>query len=144
MQLIRNAWLALVLVALVTAACGGGSSAAGSGGPSLQVQSPADGDAVSVPFKVEFSTDATLGPPESGDQHIHLYYDGSQDDYEVIDGASFVVSDLAPGEHTLEASLRNADHSPAGAEDSITITVGGGAGKTNDEKGGGYGDYSDY
>jgi hypothetical protein len=42
---------------------------------------------------------------------------------------------LSSGEHEVTASLRNADHSPAGDEATITVTVaGGGGGNGGEEK----------
>jgi hypothetical protein len=59
---------------------------------------------------------------------VHLCFDGGDCDteYSLAYGSTFEVDDLTPGEHTIEASLRNADHSDAGVADTITVTVGSG------------------
>jgi hypothetical protein len=50
----------------------------------------------------------------------------------LVYGDTTDVSDLSPGEHTIEASLRNADHTDAGPSDEITVTVVGGGGAEAD------------
>lgn len=129
--------------ALALTACGGGSgddAAAGGSGGDLAIEAPADGADVSSTFTVELSSAEELGPPESGAMHVHLYYDGDDESYDVVTSDSFEVEGLGPGEHTIEASLRHADHSAAGAEDRVTVTVseGGGTGGGG-TGGGGYG-----
>jgi hypothetical protein len=140
---ISKAVVGIILLALVGTSCGGGDAEAGGGSSEFRISAPSDGDAVTVPFKMEFSTDAQLGPPESGENHVHVFYDGNEDAYEVVNGDSFVVSELDAGKHTLSASLRNADHSPAGAEDTITVTIRGDGGAGDEGNGsqgdGGYG-----
>ena len=138
----RTLTLTLAL-ALVVGACdayalgGGGSSAGGGGGAggdlTLSIAAPTDGTEVSIPFDVTLESDVALGAPESGNHHVHLYFDtdiGSSD-YELVYGPTAQVTrELAPGEHTIIASLRNADHSDAGASQTMTVVVAdaGGAG----------------
>ena len=125
---------ALACVALLGAACGGGSEAGSGGDPTVTIEAPADGDEVTTPFRIELSSGVDLGPPESGKHHVHIFYDGDDGDYEVVDGTIFMVRELSASEHTIHASLRNADHSEAGAEDSVSVTVvGGGGGGTEGE-----------
>ena len=134
----RNMWLiVLATVALVGVACGsdankgsGGNAAAG-GGTDLSVTAPSDGAKVTQPFSVQVSTSAEIGPTSSGNDHVHLYFDGSDSDYDVCTSTTCQVSGLSPGKHVIEASLRNADHSDAGPKDSITVNVAG-AGGGND------------
>lgn len=137
---------AIAAVTLLAVGCG--DSAAGSGGSaSVAIDEPSDGASVEVPFTIELSSGVDLGAPETGNHHVHIFFDDNSDDYEVVNGTRFVVRDLADGgEHTIHASLRKADHSEAGAEDSITVTVtggtGGGGGGTEGEDSdddGGYG-----
>jgi hypothetical protein len=128
----RNAWFAVGLVltlALVATACGENTPTGGSGGPSLQITSPSDGASVSEPFTLEVQSSAALGDPSTGEDHVHLCFDGADCDqeYELVYGNSFEIKGLSTGEHTIEASLRNADHSAAGPTASITVTVTGGA-----------------
>jgi hypothetical protein len=121
-------------LALATAGCGGDDAGGGgSDGPSVQIMQPADGASLSVPFTLKVESSEELGTTESGLHHIHLYFDGNDDTYEVledpadeeieIDADSPALEGIEPGEHTLEVSLRNADHSAAGAEDEVEVTI---------------------
>lgn len=132
----RRLWFAaLPIISLVAAACGGGASVGSSGSDSLsmQISSPEEGAEVSSPFTVTFDANVPLDDPSTGEHHVHLGIDGAdvdvESEYSLAYGETFEL-DLSPGEHTIEASLRNADHTDAGlASDEITVTVGsGGAG----------------
>jgi hypothetical protein len=136
-------------LALVAFACGeensSGDGAAGSGGgePTLDITAPEDGAKVGGTFTLEFSSSEELGPTDTGAHHVHVWFDADESNYEVVESSSFEASGLSSGEHEVTASLRNADHSPAGAEETITVTVGAGAGagegdKDKDSGGGGY------
>lgn len=116
----------LLGLALLAAACGGGASAGGSNGLSVRITSPANGATVSEPFTVKLDASVPLSDPSTGEHHVHLCFDGANCDqeYTLVYGNSIPVSGLTPGTHTIEASLRNADHSDAGAPtDSITVTI---------------------
>ncbi len=121
--------LAFVVGACDAYAQGGGG---GSGGDlTLSVAAPADGAEVSVPFGMTIETDVSLGPPESGNHHLHLNFDGGTDaaDYDMAYSNAVQVSrELAPGEHTIIVSLRNPDHSDAGPSQTITVVVTGSGG----------------
>lgn len=97
---------------------------------SLSISAPSDGAEVSVPFEVKLHSSVPLGDPETGRHHVHLYYDTTtpQGSYDLVYGDSFNVTNLSPGQHTILASLRNADHSDAGPAKLITVTVQGTAG----------------
>lgn len=129
------------LVATVAGACGGDGATGAGGGEedlSIDIQEPADGDEVAIPFTLEFSSSEEIGSTDTGKHHIHVWYDGNEDEYEVVEEESFEVTELSSGEHTITASLRNADHSAAGAEDEIKVTVTGGGGGGGDEDDDGY------
>lgn len=118
----------LVTLTLVAAACGADAGTTGNGGGDLSVSiaSPADGASVPGSFTVELDAGVALADPSTGEHHVHLCFDGAdcESEYTLAYGDSIPVSGLAPGSHTIEASLRNADHSDAGAAtDSITVTV---------------------
>jgi hypothetical protein len=116
----------VALIGLVLVACTPGADAAGDGDLTLGFVSPADGAEVSLPLEIELESSVPLGAPETGNHHAHLFFDTdtSSDDYEMVFGTTAEVSrQLAPGEHTITASLRNADHSDAGASQQITVTV---------------------
>jgi hypothetical protein len=148
----RRLFLAVAAVALAGVACGsngygstGGSGGGngGGGGATLSITSPANGAKVSEPFMVQVASSEKLGPISTGADHVHLYYDGSQTNYDVCTSNSCPVTALSPGKHVIEASLRHADHSDAGPKQSITVYVstgsgGGGSGGGGGGGGGGY------
>jgi hypothetical protein len=132
-------WLArLPVLALLATACAGVTSAgAGGSGPlSLRISSPMEGAQVSSPFTVELDANVPLDDPNTGEHHVHLCFDRAncdvESEYALVYGDTVDVSDLSPGEHTIEASLRNADHTDAGPSDEITVTVVGGGGAEAD------------
>ncbi|MFI2365422.1 hypothetical protein [Promicromonospora sp. NPDC019610] len=105
----------------------GNDSGGAAGGMTLEITSPKDGATVETPFTVDLSSSEDLGPTESGKHHVHVYFDGDDQEYLVVEGDSVEVTDLPEGEHEIDASLRNADHSAAGVETQINVTVGSGA-----------------
>jgi hypothetical protein len=139
--------------ALALAGCGGdddNGEAGSSGGPSVAIEEPADGDTLDVPFTLVVDSSEELGSTDEGLHHVHVYVDGNDDSYEVIespagedveiDADSPALEGIEPGEHTLEVSLRNADHSAAGAEDEVTINIGEGGSTDGSSDDGGSGD----
>ena len=132
-------WSLIAVALLAAAACGDDSTAGASGGggaPEISIESPADGDEVTLPLKVEVSTSVDIGPEESGKDHWHLFVDGEELEYTVEPSSEAMLDDLSRGEHTINATLQHADHSSAGASDEITVTVTGGAiGDDEDESG---------
>ena len=137
---------AVFAIGIFAAACSSAGASTGSGGMSLSIASPSKGATVPEPFTVELNASVPIGEPSTGDHHVHLCFDGgSCDDVagSVIAYADSVqVTGLSPGMHTIEASLRNADHSDAGVSTTITVTVSGGGsggGTTGTPGGGGYG-----
>ena len=135
----------LVLV-FVLGACGSETSASddtsgteagggGGGGSSITIESPEDGAEVPASFTVELSTDEELSLSDSEALHVHLVYDGNEQEPDMIDSESFDVTGLEPGQHTITASLRDSAHAPTGPEDAITVMVGSdGGGEKEDEK----------
>jgi hypothetical protein len=124
---------AVFAIGIFAAACSSAGASTGSGGMSLSITSPSDGATVSEPFTVKLDASVPIGDPSTGDHHVHLCFDGgSCDDVAgsvIAYTNSAQVTALSPGTHTIEASLRNADHSDAGVSTQITVTVsGGGAG----------------
>ena len=120
--------LAILLpLALLVAACGGGSSGASGAPDSIKITSPADGATVAREFTVELDPGVPIGEPGTGRHHVHLYYDGNRSedpaDYDIAYETSFTVTRLDPGEHTIEAVVANADHSLTDASTEITVTV---------------------
>jgi len=132
-----------LVVSLMLGACGSETSGsndttgteAGGSGSNITIDSPDDGAEVPASFTVELSTDEELSMSDSGALHVHLVYDGNEQEPDMIDSESFDVTGLEPGEHTITASLRDSAHAPTGPEDAITVMVeGGGGGEKEDEK----------
>ena len=131
---------AAAALVLGVGACGGDAgddtattSGGGDGGPSVEILQPADGDTIGVPFTLEVDSSEELGSTDTGRHHVHIFFDGDDSTHEVIEDDnrdpreitedSPAVEGLDPGEHVLNISLRNADHSPAGAEAEVTVNV---------------------
>lgn len=136
----RRTVVPLAAVALVVTACGddddGGNTTSSNNGMSLTIAAPDDGAEISLPFTVEFDSSEDLGPTDDGVHHVHIFWDGEDSEYTVVEADSVEVTEAPEGEHTLNASLRNADHSPAGVETEITVTVGEGGGDDSGDNGG--------
>jgi hypothetical protein len=129
----RRRRLALVLgaalaIALLAAACGGGddTASAGSSSPTVAITSPADGATVGRSFDVKLDVNFPIGAPDTGRDHVHLYYDGNRAEgqYGIANAKTFTVTDLSPGQHEIEAVVAHADHSTTDAHSQpITVTV---------------------
>lgn len=135
-----------VLAAGMLAGCGSESSAgsgSGSDSPSLSITSPSEGDTVGSSFTVNWQSNVDLGEPDTGKDHVHVFVDGNSNDYTVVGGDSFEVTGLSDGQHTVDVTLQNADHSPAGAEDQIDVMVSGsGSQSPSDDSSSGGGSYN--
>lgn len=119
--------LATIAMVLAAAACDSSSGSAGSGGDaSFSVAEPAANADVSVPFTVRVNSSAALGTTESGNHHIHVWFDGNEAKYQIGYGDTVQITELAAGAHTMTVSLRNANHSDAGPRVEVPITVGSG------------------
>jgi hypothetical protein len=130
---IRIVLAAAFALSVVAAACSSKASA-GDGGDTLSITAPADGAKVSEPFTVSLTSNQALGDPSTGDDHVHLCFDGASCDsgsYQIVYGATAQVDGLSPGQHTIEASLRHADHSAVGPTATITVTVTGAGAASN-------------
>jgi hypothetical protein len=117
---------------LALTACGTANGGEATGSLSVSVAEPESGTMVTVPFTVRIDSSVPLGPSESGQHHVHVWFDGQENDYLIVESETVEITDLPAGAHTMHVSLRNANHSAAGAETEIPITVGdaGGGGST--------------
>jgi hypothetical protein len=125
---------AFALSALAVACSSTASAGNGSGGDTLSISIPANGAKVSEPFTVNLSSNQALGDPSTGDDHVHLCFDGASCDsgqYQIVYGTTAQIIGLSPGTHTIEASLRHADHSAVGPTARITVTVTGAGATSN-------------
>lgn len=114
------------VLALLAAACGSDANAASGGSDlSVSITAPEDGATVGSSFVVNLSASVPIGDPSTGEHHVHLCFDVDTcgDQYVLAYQDHVTIDTLAPGEHTILASLRNADHSDAGSTDMITVTV---------------------
>ena len=115
----------LALLAMTSpAACAREASATAK--HTLAVSEPGTSSAVTVPFTVKVTTNVRLGTPASGDFHVHLYFDDNVNHYIVMTSDTAEVTEAPAGVHVMHLSLRNANHSAAGVETSIQVTVGSG------------------
>jgi hypothetical protein len=121
-----------VLAAGLLAGCGESNASGGSGSdsPSLSITSPSEGDTVGSSFTVKWDSSESLGEPDTGKDHVHVFVDGNANDYQVVGGDSFQVTGLSPGDHTVDVTLQHADHSSAGADDQVDVTVSGSGGSS--------------
>ncbi|WP_152365879.1 hypothetical protein [Microlunatus speluncae] len=110
----------LVACGLINSAPGGDP---GVGPATISITEPAEAAMVTQPFTLRVETSVELGPPESGKHHVHLTFDGREDDYTVEPDGTMTIDQLSPGPHTIKVTLRHADHSPTGAEAELTVTV---------------------
>ena len=127
---IRTILGAIFGLSVLAVACSN-SASAGGGGDTLAITSPTNGAKVGEPFTLTVASNQALGDPSTGDDHIHLCFDGASCDsgsYQIVYGNTAQVNGLAPGQHTIEASLRHADHSAVGPTTTITVTVTGAGG----------------
>jgi hypothetical protein len=136
--------VAALVIALPLTACGGGATnnpgdagASGAttaaGGLSMTVAQPASGASVSAPFDVRINSSVPLGATTTGMHHVHIWFDGEQSKYTVVESDTTQIKTVAAGSHTMHVSLRNANHSAAGVEVEVPIMVtgaGGGSGAT--------------
>src|ERR671914_385400 len=90
----------VALVALLAPACGGGEETGSSGGGdgSFAITSPSDAAEVSLPFTLKFSSDEKLGPIDTGAHHVHVFFDGDDSDYEVVESDSVEVTEGGGGD----------------------------------------------
>lgn len=92
----------------------------------LAVSEPGSTEAVSVPFTVKITTNVALGTPATGDHHVHVYFDDNVNQYTVMTSDTVQITNAPVGVHVLHLSLRNPNHSAAGVETSIQVTIGSG------------------
>ena len=117
----------LSTVAVLTAACGSDDSSGDDAPRSVEITAPADGDTVGSSFDVELGLNFDIGEPDTGRDHVHLYYDGNmaEGEYGIAYSDTFTVNDLPPGPHRIQAVVAHADHSLTDTRSAeITITVG--------------------
>jgi hypothetical protein len=123
-MLAAAALLATVGAAGACAPNAGTTESAAGGAGALSVVEPAQGTTVSVPFTVTVQTADPLGESDTGRHHIHIFFDGNEDQYQISYTQSAQVGEAPPGAHTMTISLRNADHSDAGPRVDVPLTIG--------------------
>jgi hypothetical protein len=126
----------IVLAAFTLAACSGGShglygnngsntggSGGGSGKMTVTVTQPTQGTTVTLPFKVTVASSVPLGDPNSGKHHVHIWFDNNTNDYVMAFSTTATLTKAPTGSHVMHVSLRNADHSAAGADTQVTLMI---------------------
>ncbi|MGH3318412.1 MAG: hypothetical protein ACRDO0_19880 [Nocardioidaceae bacterium] len=137
-----------MLTGLMVAGCNAENATTSATGADsgLSITSPSENGNVQVPFTVKLASDVPLAAPDTGEHHAHIFFDGDDSHYILAYGDSIRINKLppgvGPGEHVLDVSLRNADHSAAGVETQVDITIGmpagtqtGGSGSSDDGPG---------
>jgi len=140
----RVAVLALAGLALLASACASKSttgSGSGGGSPSISVTSPTDNATVSSPVVLNLAaTGVKIGTPDTGDDHFHVYVDGSSK-YTIVYTKEASIP-VPAGKHTLRIVLAEPNHTETSTSTTITVDVkGGGAGMSPSPTGGGGGGY---
>ena len=115
---------------------GSSGSSAGSSAPTLSIVSPAAGASVTAPFMLKVSSDQALGAPSTGDDHVHVFIDGSTS-YKVMTADQMQLTGLKPGKHTIMVTLQHANHAPVGPKATVTVNVSGGSGSSSNTGSGG-------
>jgi hypothetical protein len=136
----------VVPLAVAATACGdddeattgqSGESGGGDSEMTVDIATPSEGAEVGESFDLQVDASVELGETDTGLHHIHLHFDGDDEDYDIVYGDSTTVErDLDEGEHTVQAVIANADHSETDATDEITVNVtgaGGGGGGGGDD-----------
>jgi len=113
-----------------TSGSSGSGSNAGGGTPALTITSPATGASVTAPFMLRVSSQDALGAPSTGDDHLHVFLDGSSS-YKVMTSDQMRITGLSPGKHTILVTLQHADHSPVGPRARVSVTVSGSSGSSS-------------
>jgi len=122
--------LLALLTGLMVAGCNAENATTSATGADsgLSITAPGENANVQVPFTVKLDSDVPLAAPDTGEHHAHIFFDGDDSHYILAYGDTIRINKLppgvGPGEHVLDASLRNADHSAAGVETQVDITIG--------------------
>jgi hypothetical protein len=112
--------VSLLMVAVLTTACDDEPA------ETLTITSPGEGDVVNLPFEITIEASVPLGTSDAGLHHAHVWFGDDPEAYLVVEGNSAEITSAPDGAQIMYASLRNADHSDAGAETTVTIIISGG------------------
>src|SRR5262245_52411308 len=105
---LRTILAAAFALSVVAVACSNNASAGG-GGDTLAITSPTNGAKVGEPFTLTVASNQALGDPSTGDDHVHLCFDGASCDsgsYQIVYGDSAQVKGLTPGQRSEERRVR--------------------------------------
>jgi hypothetical protein len=117
------------LVAALLGGCGGDGGNPGSNNNpalTLSIVEPMGGTAVTVPFTVKVTSSVPLGAITTGQHHVHVYFDDNTAEYTLGESDTVQITKAPTGSHRLRVSLRNADHTAAGADTEVMVIVSGG------------------
>lgn len=116
----------LALVVALGAGCGSEPE------ETVDIVAPGAGEAVSVPFEVTVEASVPLGSPADGLHHVHIWFGDDLESYLVVEHNVVQINYAPDGAHQMHVSLRNSDHSSAGVETSVPLTISGGTGPGRD------------
>jgi hypothetical protein len=115
-KVVRRTAILVTALALLAAACGGGSSGRPSTKATIQFVAPAPGEttkssvAVQVDIKGGKIVNTTEGALTSTDGHLHVTLDGKL--VSMTYGTKQTLDDVTPGPHSLQAEFVAKDHAP--------------------------------
>jgi len=89
----------------------------------VTITSPQNDATVGNAVPVKFKTSVPIGALDTGEDHVHVVVDGNTNNFVVVTAHQTMVKNLKPGKHTIGVTLQHADHSPAGAQDQVTVNV---------------------
>ena len=88
----------------------------------ITITSPSNGWEVNQPFEVAFRVENWIISEE--DTHLHYFVDGTMVD-RYYDYEPIPIEGYSLGEHTIRVELFNADHTPTGIFDEVTVNISG-------------------
>lgn len=96
--------------------------------PALSVTTPADGDAVTVPFEVSVDSNVELGAITEELHHLHVWFGDLSGQPLIIESDTTMIEDAPNGETTMIVQVHTFDHVPASEPVEVSLVVEGGSG----------------
>lgn len=107
----------------------GDPPAAGQGDQAAQtltVNSPGDGDTVTVPFEVSVDSSVELGSIDEQLHHLHIWFGDTSGQPLIIESDTATIDTAPDGETTMIVQVHTFDHQPASDQVSVPLVVQGG------------------
>lgn len=96
--------------------------------PALSVTTPAEGDAVTVPFEVSVDSSVELGAIAEELHHLHIWFGDLSGQPLIIESGTTMIEDAPNGETTMIVQVHTFDHVPASEPVEVSLVVEGGSG----------------